>query len=76
MNDNIQATEANYKQLGGIQKDFTWLMEHLLPPNEHIKGCELIFPDTAFFYAGQPKMIVKMDKDYCLTSIKNPQKLN
>ena len=29
---------------------FNWLIDHLLPPNPaKVKGCELIFPDTAFF---------------------------
>lgn len=44
-------------------------MEHLLPPSEKesaVKGCELIFPDTVFFNQGKAKMIIKMDKDYCL----------
>ena len=33
-----------------MDESFTWLMEHLVPPNpDKFKGCELIFPDTAFF---------------------------
>ena len=36
-------------RIQGVKKDFLWLMEHLLPYNEKIKGCELIFPDTVFF---------------------------
>jgi hypothetical protein len=33
----------------GMPRDFFWLMSHLLPCNDKIKGCELIFPDTVFF---------------------------
>jgi len=37
-------------------ENFQWLMEHLLPPNPaKFKGCELIFPDTAFFEGGNCK---------------------
>mgnify|MGYP000574148540 CR=1 FL=1 len=64
-----------YELLGGFERNFNWLMEHLLPPSENIKGCECIFADTAFFENGEAKVIVKMDKDYCLTSTKNPAKL-
>ena len=47
-------------------------MEHLLPPNPaKFKGCELIFPDTAFLDQGNIKFIIKTDEDYCLTQIKN-----
>ena len=31
---------------------FNWLMHHLLPPQDlesKLSGCELLFPDTAFF---------------------------
>ena len=43
-------------------------MEHLLPPNPaKFKGCECIFPDTAFFDQGVCKFIIKNDEDYCLT---------
>lgn len=58
------------------EERFQWLMEHLLPPvPTKFKGCELIFPDTAFFEAGQAKSIIKNDEDYCLTQVKNPNKL-
>ena len=51
---------------------FQWLMEHLLPPNPaKFKGCELIFPDTAFFEQGVCKSIIKCDEDYCLIQVKN-----
>ena len=51
-------------------------MEHLVSPNpDKFKGCELIFPDTAFFSGGKPVHIIKNDKDFCLMSIKNPMKL-
>lgn len=35
--------------IGGQQQDFLWLMEHLLPYSDKIRGCELIFPDTVFY---------------------------
>jgi hypothetical protein len=68
--------ETYYKRYSGFPKDFMWLIEHLLPFSERIKGCELIFPDTIFFKNGKPHMVVKMDKDYCLTSLKSGEKLN
>ena len=50
------------------KEQFFWLMEHLLPPSpDKFKGCELIFPDTAFFEQGQCKCIIKNDEDFCLT---------
>ena len=65
-----------YKKFSEYKKDFYWLMENLLPPTENIKGCELIFPDTAFFNSqGNCQAIIKMDKDYCLKSIKVASKL-
>lgn len=64
-----------YELLGGFERSFNWLIEHLLPPSDNIKGCECIFPDTAFYENGEAKIIIKMDKDYCLTSIKNTTKL-
>ena len=69
-------TDQFYKQYQGFEKDFPWLVEHLLPFSEKIKGCEIVFPDTVFFRGGLPVMIVKMDKDFCLTSIKNKSKLS
>lgn len=50
-------------------KDFAWLMHHLLPPQKNqstIQGCQLLFPDTAFFAAdtqqpGRAKDIIKTD---------------
>lgn len=54
------------------------MMEHLLPPamqENTLKGCELIFPDTAFFVGGKAKIVVKMDKDHCLQGVKKVQKL-
>jgi hypothetical protein len=67
--------ETYYKRYRGTPKDFTWLIEHLLPFSERIKGCECIFPDTIFFKNGKPSLIVKMDKDFCLTSVKAGPKL-
>ena len=51
-------------------------MEHLVPPNpDKFKGCDLIFPDTAFFNGGRATHIIKNDKDFCLIMIKNPNKM-
>ena len=59
------------------EKGFQWLMEHLLPPqSDKFKGCEIIFPDTVFFVKAKPKLIIKTDKDFCLTAIRNPSKVN
>ena len=59
-----------------MARDFGWLMTHLLPCNEKIRGCELIFPDTVFFRKGKPKVIIKNDKEYCLVTVKQINKLN
>ena len=55
---------------------FQWLMEHLLPPNPKFKGCELIFPDTAFLKDEQCKFVIKNDKDHCLMQVKNSSKIS
>jgi hypothetical protein len=50
---------------------FIWLMSKLLPPHNKFKGCELVFPDTAFFKengSGAATIIIRNDKDFCLTS--------
>jgi hypothetical protein len=69
------ATAKEYEMVGGFERSFNWLMEHLLPPSDNIKGCDCIFPDTAFYENGEAKIIIKMDKDFCLTSTKAPVKL-
>lgn len=69
MDDRIQ-------HIGGFKQGFKWLMEHLLPPSDKIKGCELIFPDTAFFDNGVLNLMIKMDKDFCLEGVKNKKKLS
>ena len=53
------------------------MIEKLLPPNPaKLKGCELVFPDTVFFnLKGNPKMIVKTDRDFCLIAVRNQSKL-
>lgn len=75
---NINPVETFiYKNEKVETEQFSWLMEHLLPPNPaKFKGCELIFPDTAFFENGLCKSIIKNDEDYCLTQVKNPAKLS
>jgi hypothetical protein len=65
-----------YKRFGGFSVDFQWLVEHLLPYSDRIKGCECIFPDTIFFKNGKPYLLVKMDKDFCLHGVKSGTKLN
>lgn len=49
-------------------------MENLLPLNDKFKGCELIFPDTVLFSKGKPTMIIRSDKDYCVTGFKGSNK--
>ena len=57
--------------------DFYHLMKLLLPPDkEKFKGCEMCFPDTIFFKDGKGKEMIKHDKDFCLTSTKNQNKIN
>jgi hypothetical protein len=69
-----EVREALYE---GFEKNFAWLIEHLLPTNDKIRGCELIFPDSVIFSKnGKPKLIVKDDKEHCLMAIKQPSKLN
>jgi hypothetical protein len=53
-------------------------MEHLLPPQQQenlVKGCELVFPDTAFYEKGKAKVVVKMDREYCLTGVRKATRL-
>ena len=51
-------------------------MDHLVPPNpDKFKGCELIFPDTAFFNNGKPTHIIRNDKDFCLVKVKKADKM-
>lgn len=68
--------EKNYEKYGGFRRDFTWLIEHLLPFSDRIKGCEMIFPDTLFIKEGKPAFLAKMDGDFCLQLVKNKTKLN
>ena len=52
-------------------------MTKLLPPNDKIEGCPLIFPDTAFFdNKGRVAEIIRTDKDGILTTVRNEVKLN
>lgn len=52
-------------------------MHSLLPSNDKVKGCELIFPDTAFFKKGKPSIVIKSDtRDYCLQGVRHPKKLS
>jgi hypothetical protein len=58
--------------------DFGTLVEYLLPPKDtfDLEGCEIRFPDTAFFGAdGKPTVIVKTDKDGKLSQTSQANKL-
>lgn len=69
--------ETYYKRFEGEEKDFIWLMEMMLGPNDRVKGCEVIFPDTVLFKNGKPTVVIKMDtRDYCLYGLKSDTKLN
>ena len=59
----------------GLIRDFAWFMTHLLPANDKIKGCELLFPDTVFFKRGKPTVIIKTDREFCLVPINQANKL-
>ena len=69
--------ETYYRRFEGEEKDFIWLMEMMLGPNDRVKGCEVIFPDTVLFKNGKPTVVIKMDtRDYCLYGLKSDTKLN
>lgn len=71
---NVEVNELLYE---GISRDFFWLMHSLLPTNDKVKGCELIFPDTAFFKKGKPAIVIKSDtRDFCLVGVRQPKKLS
>jgi hypothetical protein len=38
----------------GPPKPFSWLLQHLLPPNDKFRSCILRFPDTVFYKGGSP----------------------
>jgi hypothetical protein len=59
-----------------LMKDFDWICHKMLPPEDEpqIAGCEVLFPDTAFFdlavtAPGRAKDIVRTDQNGCLTSV-------
>lgn len=72
----IKEMDHKLQHVGGFPQSFRWLMEHLLPPSDRIKGCELIFPDTAFFSGGSLVLMIKMDKDFCVEGVRNRKKLS
>lgn len=52
-------------------------MESLIAPNDRIRGCEVIFPDTVLFQNGKPSLSIKMDpKDFCIYGSRATNKLN
>jgi len=52
-------------------------MHQLLASNDKVKGCELLFPDTAFFKKGKPVIVIKSDpRDFCLVGVKHHKKIS
>ena len=42
------------------QKDFEWIIQHLISPTNDFKGCEINFPEWVFFAkTGKPSFMVK-----------------
>lgn len=69
--------EQYFKRFGGQEKDFAWLMESLIAPNDKYRGCEVIFPDTVLFLNGKPSLSIRMDpKDFCIYGSRTVNKLN
>ena len=58
-----------------MPKDYHWLLTHLCGTDK-VKGCEMVYPDTAFFVKGKPKGIVRMDKEWCLVLVKGGNRVN
>jgi len=52
------------------QKSFDWLLLRLLPPTDKICGCALQMPETAIFENGKVKIVLKTDKDGCVSVLK------
>ena len=67
--------EVNLEILQGKRITFAKLVEFMLPPNEKIKGCQVLFPDTVFFGHGKPQFIAKNDKEGCMMIIQQANKL-
>lgn len=40
------------------------------PDPENVQGCQILFPDTAFFEDGKVTDIIKTDKEGFLTNVK------
>ncbi len=66
---------VNLDILQGKRINFAKLIEYMLPPNEKVKGCQILFPDTVFFGHGKPQFIAKNDKEGCLMIIQQANKL-
>jgi hypothetical protein len=71
--NNVEVNELLYE---GLPRDFFWLMNSLLPTSDKVKGCELIFPDTAFFKKGKPVIVIKSDPSFCIMGVTHPKKLS
>lgn len=65
----------NLTLLVGKKLSFSKLIEYMLPPNEKVKGCQVLFPDTVFFGHGKPQFIAKCDREGCLMIIQQQSKL-
>jgi hypothetical protein len=52
LNKRQDVREYLYKD--GVPRKFTWFIDKLLPCNPKIRGCEIVFPDTAIFHKGRP----------------------
>jgi hypothetical protein len=57
--------------------EFVKLVEQLLPQTIDLEGCEVKFPETAFFGEdGKPALMAKTDKDGRMTSVTQTTKLS
>ena len=58
-----------------------WLLRQLIPNPENpkermIKGCQIFFPDTAFYTKdGKTECVIQNDKDGCLSFLLEQKKL-
>ena len=45
-------------------------MKHLTPLHpDKFTGCEMIVPETVFYLKGKAQMLMKIDKNFCLTAV-------
>ena len=60
---------VDFRLLEGKQITFAQLITYMLPPNDKLKGCQVLFPDTVFFVGGKPHFISKNDREGYLTTV-------